>query len=161
MDGLPPIVPQPAPGSGWDIVRQCLLQLAIQIEIRTTREPINSVLLKVIRCVRWKSHLDCASFGVGVGSLIRVMHALPCIAGDELDVHFLIVVLVEEGAVTCASDCAGLHRSAYATVENIFILSRDLGAENGRCALASGYFELESFTVDSYIGRGVKLGVRR
>lgn len=61
-------------------------------------------------------------------------------ACDELNVHFVVVIFVEEAGVTCASNCAGLHRSAYATVENVFVLSRDLGSEDRGCGLPSGYF---------------------
>lgn len=85
------------------------------------------------------------------------MYALPPITCDDLDVDFLVVVLVEECAVTRTSDGAGLHSSAHATVENVFILGRDLGSEDRRCGLASGYLELQAFTSDSYIGCGVQL----
>lgn len=78
-------------------------------------------------------------------------------ACDYLNVDFLVVVFVEECAVTCASDGAGFHGSAYAAVEDIFILGRDLGSEDRRRGLASGYLELQTFTGDSHIGFGVKL----
>ena len=68
------------------------------------------------------------------------MHALPCMAGDEFNVHFMVVILVEKGGVTSASNSAGLHHSAYATVENVLVLSRDLGSEDRRRGLPSGYF---------------------
>ena len=89
------------------------------------------------------------------------MHAFPCITCDDLDVHFMIVVFVEEGAVACARDGASLELSAYASIENVIILSRDLGSEDGRCGLASRYLQLQSSIFDGYVGCGVKLGVWR
>ncbi len=101
------------------------------VEIRTTRKPVDSVFLEGRCCIGWKGHSNCAGFGIGVGFLIRVMHAFPCIACDDLDVHFMIVVFVEEGAMTCASDRTSLERCADASVENVIILSRDLGSQDG------------------------------
>lgn len=124
-----------------------------------TRDPIDSVFEEISRCIGRKRYWMCAVFGVAVGSLVRVMQALERIAGDDLDVHFIVVVFVEEGAVACASDSAGLHRSAHAAVENVLNLSRDLGSEDGRCGLASRYLELQSPTLDGYIGCGVELRV--
>ena len=89
------------------------------------------------------------------------MHALPCITCDDLDVNFMIVVFVEERAVTGAGDSASFKDSAHAAVENVIIVSRDLGSQNGRCSLASRYLELQTFTGDGYIGCGVKLRVWR
>ena len=79
---------------------------------------------------------------------------------DDLNVDFLVVVLVEECAVTCASDGAGLHGSAYTAIENVFIIGRDFGSEDRRCGLTSGYLELQAFTGHSYIRYGVKLRER-
>lgn len=79
------------------------------------------------------------------------MHTLQFIACDDLDVDFLIVVFVEEGTVTCASDIASLYHSAYATVENVIIMSRDLGSEDGRCGLASRYLQLQTPATDGNI----------
>ncbi len=101
------------------------------IEVRTTRKPVDSVFLEGSSRIGWKGHSNCAGFGVGVGFLVRVMHALPCIARDDLDIHFMIVVFVEEGAVTCTSDSTSLERRADASVENVIILSRDLGSQDG------------------------------
>lgn len=151
MDDLPPIVPKPAACSGWDILRQCLPQLTAKIEIRTTRDPINSVLLEGSRSIRGEGHSIRAGYSVGVGLLIRVVHTLQFIACDDLDVDFLIVVFVEEGTVTCARDIAGFYHSAYATVENVIILSRDPGSEDGRCGLASRYLQLQTLTTDGHI----------
>ena len=89
------------------------------------------------------------------------MHALPFVAGDDLDVHFVIVIFEEEGAVTCACDGAGPHRGTDASVEDVLIPGRDLCSEDGRCGLASRDLELQAFTTDGYVGSGVQLGVRR
>lgn len=123
MDDLPPIVPKPAAGGGWDIVRQGLLQLTIEIEVRATRDPVDSILLEDSRRIGGESHSNGAIFGVGVGFLIGVMHALPFIACDNLDVHFVIVVFEEKGAVTSAGDRASFQGSADAGVENVIVLS--------------------------------------
>ena len=128
MDDSPPIVPKPATRYGWHIGFQRLLQLPVEIEIRLTRKPVDSVFLKASRRVGWKGHSDCAGFGVGVGSLVGVMHALPCIAGDKLNVHFMIVIFVEKGAVTGARNGASFEDGAHAAVENVLIVSRDLGS---------------------------------
>ena len=159
MGNLPPIIEEPAARSGWDIAVQTFLQLPIKIEIRTIREPIDSILLKGSRCVGRKSHVNCGGFGAGVGFLIRVMHAFPFIACDDLDVNFMTVVFVEICTVACASNCAGLDHSAYATIKNIVIMSRDFGSEDGRCSLSSWYLQLQTSTTDGYIGGGVKLRV--
>ena len=96
--------------------------------------------------------------GVGVGLLVRVMHALEGVAGDELDVHFGVVVFVEEGAVTGSRDGAGFHRRADAAVEDVIVLGRDLGAEDRRRGLASGNFELQSLRSDDDVVGGIQLG---
>ena len=67
------------------------------------------------------------------------MHALEFVTSDDFNVRFLVVIFVEEGAVTCTSDGAGFHHGADAAVENVFVLSRDLGSKDRRCPLASGY----------------------
>ena len=85
------------------------------------------------------------------------MHALVFIACDDLNVHFSIVVLVEKRAVTGAGHSAGLHRSAYTTVQNVFVLSRDLGSEDRRRRLTAGDLQLKTFIGDSHIGCSVKL----
>lgn len=161
MDDLPPVIPKPTTRCGWDIVCQRFLQVTVEIEIRTTGEPVDSIFLEGRRCIGWKGHSNRTCIGIGVGFLIRVMHALPCITCDDLDVHFMIVVFVKEGAVACASDSASLERSAYASIENVIIPCRDLGSEDGRCGLASRYLQLQGSTIDGYIGCGVQLGVWR
>ena len=83
--------------------------------------------------------MEGAGRGIGAGSLVCVMHALVFVTSDDLNVGFLVVVFVEEGAVACASDSASFHHSADAAIKNVFVLSRDLGSQDGRCALASGY----------------------
>lgn len=128
MDDLPPIVPKPAARDGWDIAAQRFLQLAIEIEVRLTGKPIDSIFLESGRRVGWKRHLNRAGFGVRIGSLIGVMHALPGIARDDLDVHFMIVIFVEESAVTCAGNGASSQDSAHAAVENVIFVSRDFGS---------------------------------
>ena len=67
------------------------------------------------------------------------MYALPFVTSDNLNVRFLVIVFVKEGAMACASDSASFHHSADAAIKNVFMLSRDLGSKDRRCALASGY----------------------
>ena len=112
--------------------------MTIKVEVRTPRDPINSVLLEHGGRIRRKSLAECAGRGIGAGSLVGVMHALELVTSDNLNVGFLVIVLVEEGAVACASDSARFHHSADAAIKNVFILSRDLGSKDRRCALASG-----------------------
>ena len=59
------------------------------------------------------------------------MHALVRTAGDDLNVHFLVAVFVEEGAVARTGDGAGFHRGAHAAVEDVVVLGVDLGAQDG------------------------------
>ena len=67
------------------------------------------------------------------------MHALEFVTGDDFNVRFLVVIFVEEGAVACAGDGARFHHGADAAVKNVFVLGRDLGSKDRRCALASRY----------------------
>ena len=160
-DLLPPIIPQPATRSGRDVFAQGLLQLIVEVEVRPAGEPVDPVLLEDGRRVGREGLADRARRGVGAGFLVRVMHALPRVAGDNFDVHFLVVVLVEKGAVARAGDGAGPEESAYAAVENVVGLGGDLGSEDGGCALAPGYLQLQGTAVHSDVGCGVKLRVRR
>ena len=158
---LPPIVPKPAASDGWHIGLQALLQGAIEIKIRAIRKPVNSVFLKSSCCIGCKSHADCCGFRFDRGLLVCVVHALPCVARDELDVNFMIVVFVEECAMACARNRACLECGAYTAVEDVFILSGDLSSENGRLSLASRHLELQTSTIDCDIGCSVLLGKRR
>ena len=119
MNDLPPIIPKPGSGSGRDVFRETCLQRAIQVEVCPPRNPIYAVFGEISRCFNWKRHWKCAVFGIAGGSLVCVMDALERMAGDDLDVHFVVIVFVEECAVTCASDRARSHCSANAAVENV------------------------------------------
>ena len=161
MISLPPVVPKPAASDGWHIGLQALLQGAIEIEIRAIREPVNSVFLKSSRCIGCKSHANRCSLRFDRGLLVGVVHALPCITRDNLDVNLMIVVFVKECAMACARDRAGLECGAYTAVENVLILSGDLSSEDGRLSLASRHLELQTSTIDCDIGCSVLLRVGR
>lgn len=88
------------------------------------------------------------------------MHALEFVTSDNLNVGFLVIVFVEEGAVACTGDSASFHHGADTAIKNVLVLSRDLGSKDRRGALAAGYLELQTFIADGYIGCCVELGER-
>lgn len=93
------------------------------------------------------------------GHLVRVVNAFEIPARDDLDIDFLAIDLVKKRARNCAGDAADLHHRAHAGVENTLLCGVDLGAENGRSGLPSGYLELQSAIFDSYIIGSVVLAV--
>lgn len=99
--------------------------------------------------------------GGGDGLLVRVVHAFVRAAGDDFDVGFLAVAVVEEGARYCAGDATNLHHCAHAAVEDGLVYGVDFGAEDGRGGLPPWYLELQSAVCDSYVLGSVILRVGR
>ena len=48
---LPPVIPKPTAGGGWDIVSHSFLQLTTKIELRAAGRPVDPVLLEHGCCV--------------------------------------------------------------------------------------------------------------
>ena len=95
---LPPIIPQPLPLLRRHIIRETRLQRPIEIEIRPTRQPIETILVKPSRQIRSQRETRRRRCSRRISFLVSVMHAFELAAGEDFNVRFLGIAFVEERA---------------------------------------------------------------